>query len=242
MTAIVIMQPTFLPWIGWFDLLDQADVFILLDDVGFSKQSWQQRNRIVGNNGLQYVTLPIKTAGRMGQLICDTELDGSNFANKIIRTVRSNYAKSKYFNEYFDAFCSVLLKGVSTGKLLDVNYLLITWLQNEIGIDKEFIFSSKLDVGGNRSGHVINLCKKVGAHNYISPAGAEKYLLDDHELFNASSINVNLHVYEHPEYEQCRKPFMAYASALDLIMNKGKESLKIIRSGRRPFRTLSEQL
>ena len=95
--VVAIVQPTFLPWAGWFDLADQVDLLILLDDVAFSKQSWQQRNRLRTPEGLSYVTVPVRTAGRLGQRIIDTEIAGDGAIDKLIRTVAQNYSRAAHF-------------------------------------------------------------------------------------------------------------------------------------------------
>lgn len=238
MKIVTIMQPTFLPWLGWFDLLDQSDVMILLDDVGFSKQSWQQRNRIRTPNGLQYISLPVKTSGRMGQLIRDTSLDNSKYVDKMIRTVQGNYAKAPFFEHYFDSFCTALKISSSSGKLLDLNYGLIRWLTTELGLNKPFILASELNVSGTRGDYVARLCKEMQATDYLSPAGAETYLMEDYLEFKNLGVKIKLQNFEHPEYKQCYEPFESYASVLDLLMNEGSDSLNIIRSGRRNSRLL----
>lgn len=241
MKTVTIMQPTFLPWLGWFDLLDQSDVMVLLDDVGFSKQSWQQRNQIRVASGLQYLSLPVKTSGRLGQLIRDTSLDNSRYVDKIIRTVQGNYAKAPFFSQYFDSFCDSIKEASVSGKLLDLNYGLILWLTSELGINKSFILASDINVGGTRGSHVAALCKQMNATHYLSPAGAEAYLMEDYTSFETAGIEVRLQCFEHPKYRQCFEPFEAYASVLDLLMNEGKESINIIRSGRRESRLLGDE-
>jgi len=235
------MQPTFLPWLGWFDLLDQADVMILLDDVGFSKQSWQQRNQIRTTNGLQYLSLPVKTSGRLGQLISDTYLDSPRYVDKMIRTIQDCYAKAPFFSKYFDPFCHSIKESSVSGKLLNLNYGLILWLTSELGLNKSFMLASDINVGGTRGSHVATLCKQIKASHYLSPAGAEAYLMEDYSSFETTEIEVRLQCFEHPKYRQRFKPFIPYASVLDLLMNEGQESMHIIRSGRRASRLLGEK-
>lgn len=228
----VIAQPTFLPWVGWFDLADQADILILLDDVAFSKQSWQQRNRIRNAKGLSYLTLPVKTAGRLGQLILDTELAGDDLVSRISGSISASYAKAPYFSEYFGSLIDVISTAASTGKLVELNSALIGWFMKAFGIAVPVVRSSSLSVAGQRGEHVALLCESVGARRYLSPVGAKEYLLEDIAEFESRGITVQLHSYEHPVYRQQYSPFEAYASALDLLMNEGSESLDIIRSGR----------
>lgn len=239
--SVAIAQPTFLPWIGWFDLADQVDLLILLDDVAFSKQSWQQRNRIRTATGLSYVTVPVKTAGRLGQRILDTEIAPGPFADKLPRTISGNYARAPYFERYFGEFTEVLRASASTGKLADLNRGLITWLMTQLHVTTPVVLSSALEVDGKRGELVAKLCEHVGATRYVSPAGAEEYLVEDRLEFDSRSIAVELHVYDHPEYSQCFEPFIPYASALDLLLNHGDAALGIMRSGRRPSRPLGMQ-
>jgi hypothetical protein len=235
---ITIAQPTFLGWAGWFDIVDQADCVILLDDVSFSKQSWQQRNRIRTPEGLGYLTVPVRSAGRLGQLILDTELAGTEFVEKVTRTVSHNYSRAAHFGRLFPEFCEVLARGAASGKLCDLNCALIDWILSQLDVRTPAIRASKLGVGGKRGAHVARLCEAMGASRYLSPAGAEQYLTEDQAEFLERSVSVELHVYEHPVYTQCFDPFVPFASVLDLLLNEGAEAAAIFRSGRRPSRPL----
>lgn len=236
--TVAIAQPTFLPWAGWFDLADQADLLIVLDDVAFSKQSWQQRNRIRTAEGLSYLTVPVRTSRRLGQLIADTELASTAFVDKMIRTVGQTYTRAAYFARYFPEFCAVIKESASSGKLAELNSGLIDWLGKCLGLSTPRVRSSELGVEGKRGAHAAMLCEKIGASCYLSPAGAEDYLLEDRAEFDSREISVLLQVYDHPVYRQCFRPFLSHASALDLLLNEGDSSAEILRSGRRPARGL----
>lgn len=236
--TVVIAQPTFLPWAGWFDLMDQADQMILLDDVAFSKQSWQQRNRIRTPEGLSYVTVPVRSAGRLGQRILDTALADTIFADKLLRTVAANYSRAPYFARYYPEFCELVKVAVSAGSLVELNCKLIDWLAEQLGVTTPRVRSSELGVEGKRGEYVAKLCEYAGASRYLSPAGAEDYLLEDKFEFDCRAILLDLHVYEHPVYRQCFQPFEPYASVLDLLLNEGNSAGEIMRSGRRPARRL----
>jgi WbqC-like protein family len=235
---VAIAQPTFLPWAGWFDLVDQVDLFIVLDDVALSKQSWQQRNRIRTPAGLSYVTVPVRSAGRLGQRIIDTELADTSFVQKLIRTVGQNYARAANFDRYYPEFCSVLAKSAASGKLVDLNCGLIDWLAEQLEVTTLRVRSSELGASGKRGAYVAKLCEMVGARRYITPPGAVEYLMADHAEFETRSISVEVQVYEHPTYRQCFAPFEGYASALDLLLNEGATAGQIMRSGRRLCRAL----
>ena len=226
------MQPTFLPWLGWFDIFDQVDALVLLDDVPFSKQSWQQRNRIKTERGLEYLTLPVKTSGLSGQLIKDCEITGFDYSRKLIASLRANYSKSPFFKQYIDEVISVFNTCATTGKLVDINYELIKWMANKLKIETPVILASKLNVAGKRGEHVAKICQKLGVDRYLSPAGAEGYLLEDASAFEQRGISVLIHGYDHPKYPQRFPPFLPYASALDLIFNVGPAARDIMESGR----------
>jgi len=236
--SIAIAQPTFLPWLGWYDLVDQVDVLVLLDDVAFSKQSWQQRNRIRTREGLSYLTVPVHTAGKLGQRIAETKIVGTAFVQKLLRTVAQNYRRAEYFERYYPEFCTILESSAASENLCDLNCGLIEWLSARLGVATPSVRSSQLSVGGKRGTHVAMLCEHLGARTYISPPGAEDYLIEDRVEFDRRSIAVEIHVYDHPVYKQCFEPFEPYASALDLLFNEGDRAGAILRSGRRPSRHL----
>tara|TARA_Y100000589_G_scaffold319349_1_gene347807 strand:- start:16 stop:786 length:771 start_codon:yes stop_codon:yes gene_type:complete len=234
----VISQPTFMPWIGWFDLVDQAKTMVLLDDVSFSKQTWQQRNKIRTQKGLEFITVPVKTSGRLGQKIYDCELSDNTFAKKIFKTIRFNYSRSKH-SYLIDQIEKVFLDSLHDKKLFSLNKAIIQWMCNYLGIKTKMIDASDLSIQGKRGEHVSLICKKIESHNYLSPLGAENYLRDDIMSFQNKKINIFLHQYDHPTYEQVYMPFLPYASILDLVLNEGEKSLEIIKQGRKKPRQLT---
>lgn len=236
----VICQPTFLPWIGWFDLVEQSDVTIILDDVQFSKQSWQQRNRIRTPHGLEFLSVPVMTAGRLGQRILDCELANQAFVVKMLKSLQANYAHAPYFASVYDDLTATMQAAVSSNRLTDLNCALISWMAGRLDVERPMIRASTLGVGGERGDHVAALCSEVGADRYLSPAGAEDYLIEDRRAFDERGIAVCLHVYDHPEYTQRFAPFIPYASAIDLIFNMGPAAAAVMRSGRRASQALGD--
>jgi hypothetical protein len=234
-----ISQPTFLPWVGWFDLVDQSDVMIILDDVQFSKQSWQQRNRVRTRDGLTYLSVPVRTAGLLGQRIIDSKLVDDRFVHRIMGTLQANYARAPHFADSADEFRRVLGFGASTGSLLELNCELISWMADRLGVTTPMVRASALGTTGRRGEHVAELCEAVEARHYISSAGAEAYLIEDRSVFDRRGVTITIQTYEHPEYPQCFTPFMPLASALDLIFNAGPSAGEIMRSGRRPARPIA---
>lgn len=234
----VISQPTFMPWLGWFDLVDQAKIMVLLDDVAFSKQTWQQRNRIRTHKGLEFITVPVKTSGKLGQKIYECEISDNTFSKKIFKTIRLNYSKSKH-SYLIDQIERVFLDSLYDSKLFSLNKAIIKWMCNYLGIKTKIINASDLLLKGKRGEHVSLICKNIKAYNYLSPAGAEDYLKEDIASFENKKIKIFLHEYDHPIYKQLYSPFFPYASTLDLILNEGDKSLEIIKQGRKKLKPLT---
>ncbi len=231
MTVIVCMQPTFLPWAGFFDLIAQSDYFVFLDDVQFTRQSWQQRNRIRTNKDLEWLTIPVKLKGRSGQLINEVEINqGINFPRKILRAIEMNYGKAEYFEKYYPSLEEIISH---SNMLCDMNIALTEYIAEKLGISNKLIKNSELNVSGSRSNRLINICKELGGETYLSAKGSSDYLIQDAGLFNENSIEVLLHNYEHPVYNQLYTPFLSHASVIDLLFNEGDKSVEAIRSGRK---------
>ena len=228
---IAISQPGYLPWAGFFDLIDQVDQFVLLDDAQFVKQSWHQRNRIKSSTGLQWLTVPVVFRGRLGQALREVEIREPQFWQKHLRSVEVNYGRARYFESYFPRLEEILERYGPGQKLIDLNLALVQWLAGELSVKTPMVRSSDLQAEGTRSGHLVSLCQRLGATDYLSPRSAD-YLLDDLAMFAEADIAVWFHNYTYPEYKQRFPPFVPYASAVDLLFNHGPESGKIMRRGR----------
>jgi hypothetical protein len=234
---IAICQPTYLPWVGYFDLIDQVDIFVLLDNVQFQRQSWQHRNRVKSPSGLQWLTVPVKFRGRFGQLINQVEIRDTEFCRNHLRAIELNYRRTPFFSDYFGELSSRLSQSCLSGALLaDLDIQLIEWFMNVLGIRTSVLLSSHLEQRGKRMELLGNICDSLGATEYVSPLGSAAYLLQDIDVLLDKGIEVGFQHYEHPQYRQLFPPFCPYASVLDLIFNEGERALEILRSGRRtPF-------
>lgn len=242
MIRCAVSQPAFLPWIGWFDIFDQADRMVLLDTVQFEKQSWQQRNRISTGAGLLTVTVPVMTRGRLKQPILEVELASSTFVRKFLSTLQMNYSRAPYFADVYGELEIMLPDLVATGRLCELNVGLIEWLARRLGIMTRTIRASESPAAGTRGEYVAQLCTAVGAAEYLSTAGAAAYLREDLPGFERRGIRVLIHSYEHPEYPQLHRPFLPYASALDLVMMLGPHSGEFLRANRGGWTELAATL
>jgi hypothetical protein len=231
---IAVSQPTYLPWIGYFDLIDQVDCFVFLDSVQFEKRSWQQRNRIKTADGLLFLTVPVVVKGRFEQKIKDVEIESSFFARKHLRSIESSYRRAPYFARYFEQFAGIFETCLAGTRLAELNIQVIQWLCSVMGINTPLSRSSEIDEEGRRGERLLKICRGLGADCYLSALGSADYLLDDIPNFSMCGIEVGFQNYCHPEYSQLFGPFQPYASAIDLLFNEGDRSLSVLRSGRRP--------
>ncbi len=236
---IAIAQPTYLPWLGYFDLLDQVDQFVFLDSVQFEKRSWQQRNRIKAPDGLQWLTVPVISRGKRNQRIADAEIS-EEFWHDHLRTIEMNYRRAPFFDRYYGALIQLTESVASSLNLATLTIGLLRWLAEVMDIRTPTLRSSALSVQGKRTELLAEICGLLGATSYLSPLGSVEYLVNDMPIMAGSGIEVGFQHYEHPLYRQLFPPFQPYASTLDLLFNEGENALAIIRSGRRPALPLSE--
>jgi len=220
-----IMQPTYLPWMGYFEMMLSCDCFVYFDDVQFVKKSWQQRNRIKSINGELILTVPVLKKGELEQKINEAKINNQvNWRHKHLASIEINYRKAPYFDRYIDGLRSIY--GENCEKLLDFNLAIIEFLRKSFDITTPTVLSSVLDTKGDRNEHIVNICKKVGADTLYDAAGASEIL--DHAVFARSGVTLLFQKYQHPTYQQLHGDFLPNLSALDLLFNEGDNCREII--------------
>jgi hypothetical protein len=225
---VAIHQPQYLPWLGYFDKMDQSDVFVLLDDVQYKKNEWQNRNKIRNSEGWQWITVPVLYD--FGQEIREVKIDtGSNWQEKHIKSIELNYSKAPHFDEYFKFFEDSLEKEWLS--LSDLNTHFIEFFKKSLGIKAELVRSSDLDIKTSSTERLVDICKLLKAEVYLSGAGGEEYL--DVAMFKQGGIGLEFQAYEHPRYEQVYEGFEPYMSVADILFCQGSKSIEIIREGRK---------
>lgn len=229
---ITIHQPEHLPWLGFFNKLSKAELFIILDSVQYKKNNFQHRNKILGSNGVQYIGIPTLTTGHMKGTIATTPIasrSNPKWKAKYINTIKMSYSKHPFFNEVFPVLEEAL--NTETNMVCDVNIAIIERFANALGFSPEYIRSSELSVSGSKSELILDICKCVNATTYISGSGGRDYL--EMDLFKDADVEVVFNDFKHPCYPQKKtKEFIPYLSALDLFMNCGfEESRGIILEG-----------
>ncbi|RME32381.1 MAG: hypothetical protein D6786_10750 [Gammaproteobacteria bacterium] len=228
---VAIMQPTYLPWSGYFDLMDQADCFVLLDDVQFSRQSWQQRNRILGPQGGHWLTVPVRRAGTP-QRILEVEIETTTpWRRKHRDAILQGYAGAPGMEVLRDFIEQSYAR--DWRYLVDLNLHFIRALRDHLGITTPLRRASELEVEhpAGRSDRLVELCRALGADQYLSPAGAWEYL-GTGEALREAGIGLLYHDYTPVPYRQRAEGFVSFLSVLDLLLNEGPSSLEVIRRGR----------
>ena len=227
MNRVAIMQPTYLPWSGFFGLIESVDIFVILDNVQFAKRSWQQRNQIKTPNGSIWLTIPINSKGKQNQLIRNTIINlDRDFSTDHKKSIEVNYKKAKYFNkEYSQIFQLINSKDKF---LAELNLNLIKYFCERFSIRTKIIKASEIKCFGTKANLLCSICKELEADIYLSPPGSKDYLQETN-VFNEANILVNYFQFSHPQYTQLWGEFIPYMSIIDMLFNCGDESIDMIR-------------
>ncbi len=228
-----ILQPTYLPWLGYFEMIASTDIYVVFDHVQFVRKSWQQRNRIKTANGIIWLTVPVKKMPQNTK-ICDAKIsyNQGNFLRKHWKTIELSYKKAKYFNEYMPIFEEIYSQEYEF--LRDLNVRIIQSILDILGIKTKIVLSSQLDLNYEKmekTEEVINLCKTVGITHLYDAEGAAEFI--DTSLFYKEGISITFQHFEHPVYKQLWGDFIPYMSVIDLLFSEGDKGLDIIRNQRR---------
>jgi len=231
--TIGILQPGYLPWLGFFEQLYKSDLFVIYDDVTFDKGGWRNRNRVKTPQGICWLTVPVVKKDLIRTLLRDVEINNSTpWWKKHLGTLKQSYGKAPYFNDYLPIFEEGY--GRRWERLIDLDMFFIEQLMKALGIERPLRFSSSLSEDGDRNGRLIRICRHFGADRFYEGKAGEDYM--DIGRFRENGIEVVFQDYQHPEYPQLHGEFIPYLSVVDLLLNMGPESLSIIthRGSARP--------
>jgi hypothetical protein len=222
---LVILQPGYLPWLGFFDQMAQSDIFMFYDDVQYDKHGWRNRNRIKTSQGPQWLTVPVLTKNKKLPLIKDVKIDNNTpWRYNHLQSIKQNYSRTPYFELLFPDLDKIYLQ--QWEYIIDLDTKLIDLILKILGLNKRIEFSSHLLIKGTQTERLINFCKFFKADEYLTGAAAKDYL--EEERFKEESIHLEYQKYNHPIYPQLYGDFIPYLSIIDLLFNEGPESLKIL--------------
>lgn len=223
-----INQPAYLPWLGYFHRIAVSDLHIVLDDVQFEKNSFTNRNKIRTRDGWSWLTVPVKTSGRFGNLPIHRlePVQESGWAAKHWKAIQLNYRRAEHFAAHQPFLADTYTRNwpCLSGLMKAMNECLLA----RFDIATPLRFSSEIKVEGRKDELVLNLCKAVGATIYLSGPLGRNYLRE--ELFKDAGIEVRYHDYRHPVYRQVYPGFEPGMCALDLLLNCGPHSREILMS------------
>ncbi len=222
----VVLQPGYLPWLGFFEQMHRADEFVYLDDVQFDKHGWRNRNRVKGPAGPRWLTVPVRIAGLNQPRIADVEIDATQrrWATKHLQALRSNYAPCPFFDWLYLELEGTLQQPWTHIAELDI--ALASLLCRKLGIERRTHRSSQLGAGDGRCERLVEICQRLNCTHYYSGAAASDYL--DHAAFAQAGITVEFQDYAHPAYPQRYGAFVSHLSVVDLMFNCGPRSLAIL--------------
>lgn len=226
---VTIMQPAYLPWLGFFDRALKSDLLIVLDHVQIdmsSKTKFANRNKIRTKESWAWLTVPLKTKGKYGSLYLN-ELEINNeekWRQKHFSSLRHGYGKAEHFREHENFFEKTYQKEWS--HLVPLCNHITNYVMEAFSITTPIKYSSEMKTKGEKADLILNLCKEAGASTYISGPMGRDYLTES--AFNEVGIKLVFHDYTHPEYPQVHGGFQSYMSAIDLLFNCGPESRSIL--------------
>ncbi len=226
---VSIHQPMYLPWLGLFDRINQSDIFVLLDNVAYSKNYYINRNKIKTKNGCIWLTVPVLSKGSFGQLINEVRVNNSlKWQEQHWKSMYYSYKDAKYFLNYSDFFEKFYSNRQEY--LFDIINESFEFLLKSLKIKAKIVKSSMLKAKGKKEELILNICKELGADEYLSGPSGNDYLNAD--LWKQNNIKLEFHNFSHPTYNQLYKGFCENMSVIDLLFNHGEESLKIISNQR----------
>lgn len=226
---LAILQSNYIPWKGYFDLIASVDEFVIFDDAQYTKNDWRNRNRIKTPQGVQWLTIPVETSGKLTQRIRDAEAKNDAWREKHLRSLLQNYSRARYFADY-RAWLEQLYGSCNSHLLSEINYHFIAAICKQLDITTKLSWSSDYHVGEGKTERLVSLCRQTGATRYLSGPSARDYI--DAALFKEAGIVLLFKEYDYPEYPQLYPPFEHAVTVLDVILNTGPDARQYIVGSR----------
>lgn len=225
----VILQPSYIPWRGYFHQIQKADIFVFYDDVQYDKHSWRNRNRIKTQTGTQWLTIPILSKGiitnstPINEIIIDS--NQGDWRKKHLKTLQQSYQKAPFFAQYEKLLTDFYSR--NDKYLADFTIDFTIALAKELGITKtKFVRSSEIAATGKKTERLLSILQKIGATHYITGGAARDYL--EEEKFVELGITLEYMIYDYPEYPQLYLPFDGQVSVLDVLFMNGANAKNYI--------------
>jgi len=223
---VAIHQPNFLPWPGYFYKIAKSDIFVLLDNVQYSKNSFINRNKIKTPQGELWLTVPVESKGLSNALIKDVYISNRiNWRKKHLQTLEMSYKRAKFFNQIYDKIDKIYYE-TDWNNLCMLNISLLKLTLDELGLKRQLIRASELNVEEKSTQLLINIVKKLEGQTYLSGYGGREY--QEEHLFREAGITLQYYDFKSPVYPQLWEDFIPKLSIIDLLFNCGPERLDIL--------------
>jgi len=222
---LAVLQPSYIPWLGYFEQISAVDTFIFFDDVQYTVRDWRNRNYIKATPDKLLLTVPVH--GSQTILIKDVKIDSEQqWAKKHLKAIKYNYAKAPHLKEIIELLEPILNHNWTY--LAELNIGIIQAINAYLDIKTKLLRSSQLNIAvEDKNDRLINICKGFGATHYYTGKAAKEYM--DVDLFQKNNIKVIFQDYTHPIYSQQNGDFIPFLSIIDLLCNCGKASLQILK-------------
>lgn len=225
MKRVAILQSNYIPWKGYFDVLNMADEFIIYDIAQFTKNDWRNRNKIMTPQGPAWITIPV--IHRFGQKIEETRIADSSWRNHHWGTILRHYGRARYFADYADVFAQLYREDEQMLSLVNLRF--IEAICRFLGITTRLTSARDYSLVEGRTERLVDLCRQAGATCYLSGPSAREYL--EESLFERAGIMLEYMDYSgYPEYEQLYQPFDHAVSIIDLLFNEGPDATAYMKS------------
>jgi WbqC-like protein family len=219
---VAIVQSSYIPWKGYFDLIRRSDEFILYDDAQYTKRDWRNRNRIKTPNGPIWLSIPVEVKGKYTQVIKDTRVSDPAWNERHLKSVAANYARAPFYRHYKEAIEELFLD-CRARSLSEINFRFLSRICAMLQIDTRLSWSMDYELAPGRTERLVALCRQAGATAYLSGPSARDYI--DPLLFEHAGITLTFMDYTgYPEYPQLYPPFDHHVSVLDLLFHTGPDA------------------
>ncbi|MDH4073891.1 MAG: WbqC family protein [Gammaproteobacteria bacterium] len=223
MKTTVILQSNYIPWKGYFDLMHDADEFIIFDDRQYTRRDWRNRNQVKAANGTQWMSIPVISKSKYDQRIDETMVADQVWAMKHWKTLVQLYRDAPHFSAFADRIEALYRAAAQEQMLSRVNRLFLEGMGDILGLKTVLRWSSEFSVADGKTERLVALCQATGADRYISGPAARSYL--EPAAFAEAGIDLQFKDYEgYPEYPQKFPPFVHGVTVLDLLFNVGPDA------------------
>lgn len=232
--TVVILQSNYIPWKGYFDLMNSADVFVIYDEVQFTRRDWRNRNKIILNGKAQWLTIPVETKGKYELPINQVKVSDHQWARKHWASIRHAYGKTEHFSSYEGQLAKAYEDVAKLEYLTDINILFLELLSEFLDINHNLAHSNKVpETATNPTARLVEICQRHQAQRYISGPSAKEYIEKDQ--FADAKIELSYSDYAgYPEYHQTSEIFEHGVSILDLLMHEGRDARQHLKSVSKP--------